>query len=647
MSTTQLSSQAQIALDRLWPRIRNRYARHQRRERLPEFRAALEQDFPRLLERLTGLYHDQWDFFYHLEQLLLSAARQWLNEEQAPHKYRQEDHDWIESEQSIGATGYVDLFATDLNGLSRKLSYLKELGISYLHLMPFFDTPEGDSDGGYAIRDYGSVNPRVGDMKDLHALSRSLQQQDVKLVLDFVFNHTSDQHEWALKAKAGDPQYQQYYWLFTDPAERDAYGEQLRDIFPGKRQGCFTWNDDVDAWVWTTFNSFQWDLNYSNPAVFHAMCREMLKLVDAGADVIRLDALAFTWKQKGTVCENLPQAHQLIQAFNAFLRISAPHVVLKSEAIVAPDDVIQYISPDECALSYNPNLMALMWEALATRQTRLLINGSRERSLLPEGSVWVNYLRSHDDIGWAFADSDAWFSGINPQDHRYFLNQFYTGQFPGSFARGVPFQPDPRTGDCRISGTLASLAGLEKAIENSDQVEHELALKRILLLHGTMFAFKGIPLIYLGDELGMLNDHSYVNHPAHANDSRWVHRVPSDDVKASRRYESGRIEKDVFSGLQRMIGIRSEHSVFGHGDLQIEPQHDTHLFIFRRVGSQEAVLVIANFSEHPRSLSPAQCHELGLSSQSHDLLSGRTLTTESDVSIGPYELLWLATPYTH
>lgn len=638
-------SAAEVALERVWPRVRNRFNRHPNRKRLADYRLSLEQEFPRLLDRLTDLYHDQWDLYYHLEQLIFTGASQWLSYTKPPHPYRPEDHRWIDSEHSIGATGYVDLFAGNLTGLAKKAGYLEDLGITYLHLLPFFDVPEGDSDGGYAIRDYGNVNPKVGTIEDLKDVAGELHRHGIRLVLDFVFNHTSDQHDWALKAKDGDARYQNYYWLFKDTTERDAFGAHLRDIFPDKRKGCFTWNDDVGAWVWTTFNSFQWDLNYANPEVFHAMCTEMLKLVDAGADVIRLDALAFTWKQPGTSSENLPKAHTLIQAFNAFLRICAPHVALKSEAIVAPDEVEKYIDPGECPLSYNPNLMALMWEALATRQTRLLINGTRRRTELPNGSAWINYLRCHDDIGWAFADQDAWDIGINPHDHRWFLNQFYTGQFPGSFARGVPFQEDPATGDCRISGTLASLVGLEKALTEQDEQERQLAIQRILMLNGTMIAFKGIPLIYLGDEFAMLNDHTYLDHPDHSDDSRWVHRVAFDDAWLKRRSAQGSIEQIVFEGMQNLIQLRRQHPVFGDADISIEDQFDEHLFMFRRTNDDTSALVVANFSEHQRELNSSQMHSLGLSANSLDLISNTKPDSTDQLMLKPYQLCWFVNKF--
>ncbi len=331
----------------------------------------------------------------------------------------------------------MDLFAGTLKGIQEKVPYFKELGLTYLHLMPLFRCPEGENDGGYAISSYREVNPALGTMQELSNLAQLLRKEGISLVLDFVFNHTSNEHEWALKARAGDPEYQAYYYMFDDRTMPDAYERTLREIFPEEHPGAFTYFSDVGKWVWTTFHSNQWDLNYSNPVVFNRMAEEMLFLANAGVEVLRLDAVAFLWKQMGTNCENLPEAHMLIQAFNAIARISAPALIFKSEAIVHPDEVVRYIHPKECQISYNPLLMALLWNTLATRQTDLLTFSMQERFRIHPQCAWVNYVRCHDDIGWTFSDEDAAQLGINGFDHRRFLNDFYTGKFPGSFCARI------------------------------------------------------------------------------------------------------------------------------------------------------------------------------------------------------------------
>ena len=337
----------------------------------------------------------------------------------------------------LGGVCYVDLFAGNLAGIRARLPYLRELGLTYLHLMPLFKVPMPENDGGYAVSSYREVNPALGTIAELSALAGELRREGISLVVDFVFNHTSDEHDWARRALAGDPEYQDYYYMFPDRTMPDAYEKNLREIFPEVRHGSFTYRPDADAghrWVWTTFNSYQWDLNYSNPAVFRAMLEEMLRLANAGIEVLRLDAVAFIWKQMGTACENLPEAHLLIQAFNALARIAAPALLFKSEAIVHPDEVAKYIDPGECQLSYNPLLMALLWESLATREVKLLRHSMHERFKINPACAWVNYVRCHDDIGWTFDDENAVQVGINGYGHRQFLNAFYTGRFPGSFA---------------------------------------------------------------------------------------------------------------------------------------------------------------------------------------------------------------------
>lgn len=365
----------------------------------------------------------------------------------------------------------------------------------------------------------------------------------------------------------------------------------------------------MQGWVWTTFHSYQWDLNYANPAVFNRMAEEMLFLANQGVEVIRLDAVAFIWKELGTSCENLPGAHTLIRAFNAVARIASPALVFKSEAIVHPDDVVKYIAPDECQLSYNPLLMALLWNALATRKVKLLSQALATRFKIHPATAWVNYVRVHDDIGWTFSDEDAAILGINGTDHRRFLNEFYRGRFPGSFARGLPFQENPKTGDCRISGTCASLAGLEKALEDEGPAEVEFAIKRILLLHGIILTAGGIPLLYLGDEIGMLNDYGYQDDPAQKGDSRWVHRVKADWELYDKRTDQNTIQGRVYQGLHELIKLRKTHPTFSGGDLEIILSKNDHVLGFVRRNENKQVVIFVNFSESHQTISSLVLNE--------------------------------------
>jgi amylosucrase len=353
--------------------------------------------------------------------------------------------------------------------------------------------------------------------------------------------------------------------------------------------------------------------------------------------------LAFIWKELGTNCENLPKAHLLVQAFNALLRIAAPTLLFKSEAIVHPDEVAKYISGAECQLSYNPLLMALLWNSLATREVRLLRHAMSYRFQIPAETTWVNYIRCHDDIGWTFDDGDATALGINGFDHRRFLNAFYTGRFPGSFARGLPFQENPKTGDARISGSLASLAGLERALQLNDRAEIELAIRRILLLHAIILSIGGIPLLYLGDEVGWLNDYRYRTDPSKVNDSRWVHRPPIDWEKLARRHDPQTVEGQLYGRLQRLITLRKATAGFSGNVMEVLPIEGEHIFAFVRTHGPERILVLANFTEQEQRVAANEIRLYGLGYTFHELIADQSLQLgEEAIRLEPYQVLWLA-----
>jgi amylosucrase len=645
--TIDLQKEARRTVARILPRLEAEFANAVDTAAWTTFRRRLDAHFDDLFELMFMLYGDRYDFLYHFERLLAESAQSWLDRP-APLKAldmeRERDPRWYQSEKMLGGVYYVDLFANDLQGMRAKIPYFKELGLTYLHLMPLFKAPEGDNDGGYAVSDYREVDPRLGVMDDLRDLAAELRQHNISLVLDFVFNHTSDEHRWALAAQSGDEEFADYYFIFPDRTLPDAYDRTLREIFPDQHSGCFTFRPDMQRWVWTTFNSFQWDLNYRNPETFRGMAAEMLYLANIGAEVLRLDALAFTWKEMGANCENLPKAHTLVRAFNAVLRIAAPGLLFKSEAIVHPDEVARYISAQECQLSYNPLLMALLWNSLATREVRLLRHSLGYRFAIPDECAWVNYIRCHDDIGWTFDDGDASALGINGYDHRRFLNSFYTGRFPGSFARGLPFQENPRTGDARISGTQASLAGLEAAIRSGSPGEIDLAVRRILLLNAIILSVGGIPLIYLGDEVGVLNEYSYVEDAAKSGDSRWVHRPRIDWAQMARRSDPDTLEGRIYNGLRHLIEVRKATPAFAGNDMKVINLGNDHVFAYVRSGrGGQRVLVLANFSEHTQPVAANEIRLYGLGYRFHEQITGQAMVLGNEtIVLEPYQVMWLA-----
>lgn len=642
-----LARHSASSLARLMPRLEARFARQVEEAEWEAYKERLRHHFPRLFRLLHHLFGQQYDFFFHLEDTLATATRTWIERPdalKALDAIRQSDPLWYQSNRMVGATGYVDLFSGDLQGLRQSIPYLTELGVTYIHLMPLFRVPEGDNDGGYAVSSYREVNPDLGTMEELAALSSELRHHGISLCLDFVFNHTSDEHEWAQRALAGDPEYQEYYRMFPDRTLPDAFEKSILTVFPDDHPGCFTYRNRIKKWVWSTFHNYQWDLNYENPSVFNRMAEEMLFLANQGVEILRLDAVAFLWKRLGTACQNLPEAHAIIQAFNALAKIAAPALVFKSEAIVHPDEVNKYIEGDECQLSYNPQLMALLWESLATREVTLLRHAMEKRFAIPRDCAWVNYIRVHDDIGWAFSDEDARDLNINPRDHRRFLTDFFVGRFPGSFAAGLPFSEDPSTGEARVSGTAASLCGLERALEKSDQHEIEMAVRRILLLHGVAFTIGGIPLVYIGDELGMLNDYSYEQDPEKAGDSRWAHRPFFDWERAQLRKDPDTLPGRIYHGLLRLVQLRQQNLALAGGETEIVDPGNEHVFAYFRHHEGHNVLVLANFSDAEQTLAATRLRLLGLRKTFTDIVAGRTITATRELVLEPYQFLILVGP---
>src|SRR3954453_2437373 len=495
----------------------------------PAFGVRLERWFGDLRAPLRSVYGADPRFpeaFRALLRAIADAAAPPPAELRALDHEREITPDWLHREQAVGYVAYVDKFAGTLQGVRDRLPYLRELGIGYLHLMPLLRARPAPNDGGYAVADYGAVEPALGTMDDLRALAADLRGAGMALCVDVVLNHTAREHEWARAAMAGDARKLAYYRTFADRAEPDAYEVTLPEVFPDTAPGSFTRVPELERWVWTTFNDYQWDLDWSNPEVFVAMAGVILGLATAGVDVLRLDAVPFLWKRRGTDCQNQPEVHELVQALRAAVRIAAPGVAFKAEAIVSPRQLVAYLGTGkhegkECDLAYHNVLMVLLWSALASRRVTLMTHTLRAMPRVPPLAGWVTYVRCHDDIGWAITEEDAAAVGEDGYLHRRFLADFYAGDFPASFARGARFQPDPRTGEARTSGAAASLAGLEEALESDDEAGVELAIRRILGLYAVAFAPGGRPLLYMGDELGLGNDDAHPHDPPRPDANRW------------------------------------------------------------------------------------------------------------------------------
>ncbi|MFT3797292.1 alpha-amylase family protein [Microbacterium sp.] len=596
------------------------------------FLARFDDQFPRLHDLFTRLYGERADGQEQLSATVAAASASWSTRPlDLKVRDAQRDPGWFQSERMLGGVCYVDRYAGNLAGIRDQIPYFRELGLTYLHLMPLFDTPEGDNDGGYAVSSYRRVSPSLGTMAQLTELAAELRLAGISLVVDFIFNHTSSEHEWARKAVCGDPEFADFYLIFDDREMPDAYERTTREIFPDDHRGSFVQLAD-GRWIWSTFYHYQWDLNYANPAVFRAMAGEMLFLANQGVEVLRMDAVAFIWKRLGTACESLPEAHFLLQAFNAVLAMAAPGMAFKSEAIVHPDEVVSYLSPGECELSYNPLQMALTWEALATRDGRLLQQALDRRHALPPGTAWVNYVRSHDDIGWTFADEDAAELGIDGYTHRQFLNRFYTGKHEGTFARGVAFQENPATGDARVAGTGASLAGIEAMDAGGED--------RFVLAHALALSTGGIPLLYLGDEVAQLNDYSYRDDPVRRGDSRWVHRGNRPRDRYAQRNDPATPAGRVFRRLTKLISVRQSTPEFA-GNALI-PFHTPHAAVVgyqREAVPASRVLVLANVGDVEVAIDPLTLS--GFERGAFDLVHDTELDLDEGLHLPAHGFVWL------
>ncbi|WP_161881682.1 amylosucrase [Deinococcus alpinitundrae] len=552
--------------------------------------------------------------------------------------------DWLQVPEMIGYVAYTERFAGNLRGVLQRLGYLEELGIKYLHLMPLLKPRAGENDGGYAVADYRAVREDLGSMDDLRALASELRGRGISLELDLVVNHVAQEHEWAARARAGEAKYRDYFLLFPDRQLPDAYERSLPEIFPDFAPGNFTWNEEAASWVWTTFNSYQWDLNWANPDVFLEFVDIILYLANQGVEIFRLDAIAFLWKRLGTDSQNQPEVHDLTRALRACARIVAPAVAFKAEAIVSPGDLIAYLGKRDHAgkvsdMAYHNSLMVQLWSSLASRNTRLFEQALSAFAPKPTNTTWGLYVRCHDDIGWAISDHDAGMAGTVGWGHRAFLSDFYSGELPGSFARGQVFQANPRTGDRRISGSAASLAGLEAAQTPEDVA---LALARLRLLHAVTLGYGGVPLLYMGDELALLNDESYQDVPEHASDNRWLHRQAMNWERAEERFDLATPAGQMYAAIKQLIRARQQLPHL-HASIEARVVHspNEHTLLLRRSHPLGQMLGVYNFTDEFQPL-PAWVLREVVGDFPRDAVSNHEWNlTNEEVALEPYGAYWL------
>jgi amylosucrase len=598
------------------------------------FAARLDRWYPDLVDALSALYADPVEVAERLVALAATAYADRSDDLHALDLRRSLEPDWFQQPGAVGYAAYTERFADTLSGVADRVGYLRDLGVTYLHLMPLLQPRPAPNDGGYAVMDYREVRSDLGTMDDLRALTAALRENGISLCLDLVLNHVAREHEWAQKARAGDPRMRAYFHVFPDRAMPDAYERTLPEVFPRFAPGNFTWDDGLEGWVWTTFNAYQWDVDWSNPDVLCEYADIVLTLANNGVEVFRLDAIAFTWKRLGTNCQNQPEVHALTQALRTVARIACPAVVFKAEAIVGPQDLLAYLGQGPrygkvSDLAYHNGLMVHVWSMLATKDVRLSAAALRRLDPPPPTTAWITYVRCHDDIGWAISDEDAEAVGLTGPGHRRFLSDFYAGDFPGSWSRGLVFQENPATGDKRISGSLASLAGLESG--------DPLAVDRILLAHAIVFGFGGLPVIWMGDELGLPNDRHWADEPAHADDNRWVHRP--------RMPWPAQGDATVADGVRRLIAIRrAVPQLHASRPAEVLAPRDPGVFLVLRRHPLGPMLGAYNMTPEVRTVPLSVLAEIGLGGAVRDQLAGSAPVVEGrSVVLQPYAAAWLTT----
>jgi amylosucrase len=575
----------------------------------------------------------------HFQQLISIVITAYLNRTE---QLKQTDLDkiktenWFLSNELAGMSLYVDRFCGGIKNLEEKLYYFKTLGVNVLHLMPLFESPKDESDGGYAVSDFRKVDARFGNLKDLMQLQKSMSENNMHLMIDIVLNHTSHHHEWAQKAKEGDRHYQDFFYMFDDRNIPDQYDKTMPDIFPESAPGNFTYIPECEKWVMTVFHKYQWDLNYTNPAVFIAMMDTIFFYANLGVDILRIDAPAFIWKEIGTSSQNLPQAHTLLRLIKQCVQVATPGMALLGEAIVAPREIMNYFGKGiylakECDFTYNATQMALQWDALATGDTKVMLAAQPILLQKPLGTSWITYTRCHDDIGLGYDDYMIAQAGYDPYRHRQFLKNYYSGNVEGSMATGALFSYNPKTGDARISGTLASLCGLEKAIEESNKEDISIAIRKILLMQSMGFFIGGLPMIFYGDEVGYTNDYSYLNDEGKSYDNRWMHRPLINWNKNELRKENGTIEQKIFSGTERLLNIRKSFRLLSdHSNLNWFSPHNVHVAGFVRSANGKKLYCVFNFSVHTAYLTWFAFKEQGANKNLYDHWSERNYTIGKD-----------------
>ena len=602
------------------------------------FKSRIDVYYDELKWLYAELYDNDMQAFDYFVDMLYSFYKKRNKQLKEMDEARSVVHDWFAGNDMLGMLMYTDCFAGSLKGVKSHLDYIEECGVNYIHLMPLLESPKGKSDGGYAVSDFRKVEPSLGNMRDLSNLAKACHERGISVCLDFVMNHTSEDHEWAKRARAGEKEYQDRYFFYDNWDIPNEYEKTVPQVFPTTAPGNFTWCEEAGKVVMTSFYPYQWDLNYRNPVVFNDMTANMLYLCNQGIDIIRLDAVPYIWKTLGTNCRNLPEVHNLVRIMRIACEIVCPGTLLLGEVVMEPSKVVPYfgsVSKPECHTLYNVTTMASTWHTVATKDVRLLKHQLGQVFALPKQYVFLNYLRCHDDIGWGLDYDYLQQFGIEEVPHKKYLNDYLKGAWPGSDSRGELYNDDPKLGDARLCGTTASLSGIEAAEYEKDKNKLSKYIGLDLMLHAFLLTQSGIPVLYSGDEIGQLNDYSYHNDPHKKDDSRYLHRGSLDWASVARRHEEGTREKCIFDGIRKLTKLRNSHRVFeSAADTWIIETWNDHVLGIGRYYKGEKLIALFNFNDY------AETAWIDDEEDYIDMMTGE-LRPAKAVGIPAYGFVWL------
>jgi maltose alpha-D-glucosyltransferase/alpha-amylase len=509
----------------------------------------------------------------------------------------------------------------DFTGLAQKLDYLQNLGVTCLWLLPFFPSPLKDD--GYDIADYTSVHPSYGTLDDFKQFLHGAHQHGLRVVVELVLNHTSDQHPWFQRARSAPPgstERDYYVWSDTDQRYQDA-----RIIFVDAERSNWTWDPVAQSYYWHRFFHHQPDLNYDNPVVVREMLAVLDFWLDLGVDGFRLDAVPYLVERDGTSCENVPETHAVIRAVRRHIDRRGSGRMLLAEANQLPGDVCAYFGHgDECHMAYHFPVMPRMFMALHLEDRQPIVDVLEQTPPIPDSCQWALFLRNHDELTLEMVTDDE-------RDYMY-----------------LAYSMDPQA---RLNiGIRRRLAPL---VRNSR--------RRIELLNALLFSLPGTPIVYYGDELGMgdnlyLGDRNGVRTPmqwtgdrnagfSRADPARLYSPIITDPIYGYQAVNVEAQESDhasLLHWMRNMIRLRRLFKVFGRGTVTFLQPDNRRVLAYIRRFDEDVILCVANLS---RTAQPAELDLSEFAGATPVEMLGYTAfptvgTTRYFVTLEPYGFYW-------